>query len=125
VTLLNRTRVRFVVDADPEAPSRLRLSVGLDEGDGDGFRPCVKRFELPTSTAMDAAWLDRAYVAAWKSTCLGYVQHGPFGDGSGERDHSQTSGDLRSREAHSVSKNEPKRPQFERARRVSRFVSPV
>ena len=37
-------------------------------------------------------------------------------DGFGERDRSQTSGDLRSREAHSVSKNEPKRPQFERAR---------
>jgi len=47
------------------------------------------------------------------------------GNGCGERDHSQTSGDLRSREAHSVSRNEPKRPRFERARRVSRFVSPV
>jgi len=37
-------------------------------------------------------------------------------DEFGERDHSQTSGDLRSREAHSVSRNEPKRPHFERAR---------
>ena len=45
-------------------------------------------------------------------------------NGFGERDRSQTSGDLRRRDEHSVSKNEPKRPHFERARRVSRFVSP-
>ena len=46
-------------------------------------------------------------------------------NGCGERDHSQTSGDLRRRHGHSVSRNEWKRPRFERARRVSRFVSPV
>ena len=37
-------------------------------------------------------------------------------DEFGERDRSQTSRDLGSREAHSVSRNEPERPRFERAR---------
>jgi len=37
-------------------------------------------------------------------------------DEFGERDRSQTSRDLGSREAHSVARNEPKRPRFERAR---------
>ena len=46
-------------------------------------------------------------------------------NGFGERDRSQTSGDLGRRDEHSVSRNEPKRPRFERARRVSGFVSPV
>ena len=33
-------------------------------------------------------------------------------NGCGERDHSQNSGDLGSRDEHSVSRNEPKRPRF-------------
>jgi len=53
------TQVRVVVSA--EADARLALAVSVDEGTGS-FVPCVKKFELPTSAGVDAAWLDAAYV---------------------------------------------------------------
>ena len=50
----------------------------LIEWSEDGRRIIVRDMDLFASS-----------ISAWKSKCPGYVHHGPIGNGSGERDHSQ------------------------------------